>query len=83
MMFVLRWQSYTGKGAGGERVELVQKKLHSPTLSSLIDVPLRLFFGEKNSGASALFEGGTFNENPNENPMVILVLKAILFKIQF
>ena len=40
-----------------------EKMLMSPTLSSLIDVPLRLFFGVKNSGGTALFEGGTFNKN--------------------
>ena len=33
------------------------------TLRNLIDVSLRLFFGEKNSGATALFDGGTFNKN--------------------
>ena len=59
--------------------ENVDSTKNISTLRSLIDVPLRLYFWGKNSGATALFEGGTFNENP----MVILVLKAILFKIQF
>ena len=53
------------------------------TLNSLINVPLRLFFRGKNSGATALFDGGTFNENPMVLLITNLVLKDILFKIQF
>ena len=47
------------------------------TLPDLIDVPLRLFFWGKNSGATALFDGGMFNENLMVLLRTILILKDI------
>ena len=40
------------------------------------------FFGEKNSGGMAFFDGGTFNKNLMVLLRTNLVLKDILFKIQ-
>ena len=37
----------------------------------------------KNSGGTALFDGGTFNENRMVLLRTVFVLKDILFKIQF
>ena len=42
-----------------------------------------IIFGDKNPGATALFDGGTFNENLMALKRTILVLKDILFEIQF
>ena len=39
--------------------------------------------GGENSGATALFDGGTFNKNPMVLVRTILVLKDILFKFNF
>ena len=58
-----------------------QEKRH--TLSYLIAVLVWLFFWEKNSGATALYDGGTFNKIRMVLLRTILVLKDILFKIQF
>ena len=55
----------------------------NPTLHYLIVVVVRYYFWGKNSGATALFDGGTFNENRMVLLRTILVLKDILFKIQF
>ena len=42
----------------------MESEIHS-TLRSLIAVPwYGYFLGKKNSGATALFDGGTFNKNP-------------------
>ena len=49
----------------------------------VIDVPLRLFFWGKKSCATALFDGGTFNENLMVLLRTVLALKDILFIIQF
>ena len=44
---------------------------------------IALIFWGKNSGATALFEGGTLNKNLMVILRTIFVLKDILYRIQF